>query len=330
MSVCSWPCTASSMLLESDIRRILAYLIVNQVGFMICAVGVGTVTSINGACAHAFSHIIYKARVVSVGAVIQAAGKTKLSGLVACSDYACDDDLWSGGSGHERFPTDFRLHDQSLITTGTVLYAGTVPDNSLILNCWYVLEAASAAFLFGGMRVVWCVFFGKDSGLRPPDAPLNQKLAMIAFAILSLLVGLMPTPLYEILPNPAAAIELGKHQYGFMHALKLVGLLIFFAVSFVLLLPLLKRNDTITLDADWLYRRGIPWLWRNLLASAAWPWKAADGSHGQGATFRIEHGCRSKWHGQPAGVPRMDGWCRRRADHPDADAVHAVHYVAGS
>ena len=48
-------------LLENDMRRILAYSIINQVGFMICGIGIGTEMSINGATAHAFTHIIYKA-----------------------------------------------------------------------------------------------------------------------------------------------------------------------------------------------------------------------------------------------------------------------------
>ncbi len=48
-------------LLENDARRILAYSVVNQVGFMVCAVGIGTEMALNGAAAHAFAHIIYKA-----------------------------------------------------------------------------------------------------------------------------------------------------------------------------------------------------------------------------------------------------------------------------
>jgi len=36
-------------------RRILAYSIVNQVGFMVCGVGIGTQMALNGAAAHAFA-----------------------------------------------------------------------------------------------------------------------------------------------------------------------------------------------------------------------------------------------------------------------------------
>jgi multicomponent Na+:H+ antiporter subunit D len=47
--------------LENDIRRLLAYHIISQVGYMVCGIGLGTVTALNGAVAHAFAHILYKA-----------------------------------------------------------------------------------------------------------------------------------------------------------------------------------------------------------------------------------------------------------------------------
>ena len=45
--------------LENDIRRVLAYSLINQVGFMVCGIGIGTSLAINGAAAHAFCHILY-------------------------------------------------------------------------------------------------------------------------------------------------------------------------------------------------------------------------------------------------------------------------------
>ena len=67
-------------LLENNIRRILAFSIVNQVGFMVCAIGIGTQMAINGAAAHAFAHIIYKALLfMSAGAVVYRTGRNKCS-----------------------------------------------------------------------------------------------------------------------------------------------------------------------------------------------------------------------------------------------------------
>ena len=72
-------------LLENDIRRILAYSIVNQVGFMLVGIGIGTQLSINGAITHAFAHIIYKALLLmSAGSVIY---MTKKEGVLMLVDY---------------------------------------------------------------------------------------------------------------------------------------------------------------------------------------------------------------------------------------------------
>ena len=100
-------------LLENDARRILAYSIVNQVGFMVCAVGIGTQLALNGAAAHAFAHIIYKALLfMSAGVVIYRTGYSKctdLGGLVPHD--AADHGLRHyRGALHLQLPADVRLH----------------------------------------------------------------------------------------------------------------------------------------------------------------------------------------------------------------------------
>ena len=46
--------------IENNARRILSYHIVSQVGYMVAGIGVGTAMTVNGACAHAYAHILYK------------------------------------------------------------------------------------------------------------------------------------------------------------------------------------------------------------------------------------------------------------------------------
>ena len=68
--------------LENDIRRLLAYHIISQVGYMVCGVGLGSELALNGSAAHAFSHILYKALLfMGVGAVIEVTGRTKMTEL---------------------------------------------------------------------------------------------------------------------------------------------------------------------------------------------------------------------------------------------------------
>ena len=68
--------------IENDLRKVLAYSLNNQVGFMVCAVGIGTQLAVNGAAAHAFAHIMYKALLfMSMGAVLYRTGTTKANEL---------------------------------------------------------------------------------------------------------------------------------------------------------------------------------------------------------------------------------------------------------
>ena len=105
-------------------------------------------------------------------------------------------------------------------------------------------------FLHAGIKFPWFVFFQKDSGLRPPDPPLNMRLAMILFAFLCIALGIWPHPLYAILPYPVEYVP-----YTGIHVVEMLQLLLFSGLAFFIMLPYLKRTLTITLDWDWFYRR---------------------------------------------------------------------------
>jgi len=129
-----------------------------------------------------------------------------------------------------------------------------------------VLTAASAGvFLHAGIKFPWFVFFQKDSGLRPPDPPLNMRVAMILFAALCVGLGVpgLYSPLYAILPFPEETTLYAP--YTLSHVISQLQLLLFSGLAFFTLLPVLKRTLTITLDSDWLYRRLVPGTWKHLL-----------------------------------------------------------------
>jgi len=233
-------------LLENDARRILAYSIVNQVGFMVCAVGIGSQMALNGAAAHAFAHIIYKALLfMSAGVVVFRTGKnkcTELGGLfrtMPVTTVCCI----IGALSISSFPLT------SGFTTKTLISQAAVDDNLALV--YMVLTAASAGvFLHAGIKFPWFVFFQRDSGLRPKDAPWNMALAMILFSALCILLGIFPQLLYPLLPY---AVTYEPYSAG--KVLFYLQLLLFSGLAFFVLLPWMQRTDTITLDTDWLWRR---------------------------------------------------------------------------
>ncbi|HEX5640340.1 MAG TPA: Na(+)/H(+) antiporter subunit D [Burkholderiaceae bacterium] len=243
-------------LLENDMRRILAYSIVNQVGFMVVGIGLGTEMALNGAAAHAFTHIIYKALLLmSAGSVLLMTGRRKCSELgglfhsmpltTVCGTI--------GALAISSFPLTSGFISKSMVTQAAT-------DQSL-LWVWLLLTAASAGvFLHAGIKFPWFVFFQRDSGLRPPEPPASMRWAMVLFAFLCIALGVWPEPLYRILPYAVDYVP-----YTGAHVLTQLQLLLFSGLAFFLLLPLLKRTLTITLDVDWVYRRALPALVAALL-----------------------------------------------------------------
>ncbi len=242
-------------LLENDMRRILAYSIVNQVGFMLVGIGIGTQMSLNGAAAHAFTHILYKALLLmSAGAVLYETGRRKctdLGGLFRTMPLTmiCGT---IGALSISSFPLTSGFVSKSMVAQAAL-------DGHLEV-VWLLLAAASAGvFLHAGIKFPWFVFFQKDSGLRPPDPPWSQRLAMLLFAALCIGLGIFYEPLYRMLPFPVDYVP-----YTGAHVVAMLQLLLFSGLAFFVMLPLLKRTLTITLDTDWFYRRLGPVLVRLL------------------------------------------------------------------
>ena len=233
-------------LLENDMRRILAYSIVNQVGFMVCGIGIGTEMALNGAAAHAFAHIIYKALLLmSAGSVLYMTGKRKCTDLGGLFQSMPITTICGtiGALAISSFPFTSGFVSKSMISQAAA-------DQHLLL-VWLLLAAASAGvFLHAGIKFPWFVFFQKDSGLRPPDPPLNMKLAMYLFAFLCIALGVYPAPLYALLPYPVH-----YEPYTADHLVSQFQLLLFAGLAFFLMLNQMTRTLTISLDFDWFYRR---------------------------------------------------------------------------
>jgi multicomponent Na+:H+ antiporter subunit D len=244
-------------LLENDMRRILGYSIVSQVGFMVCAAGIGTPLAIAGAVAHAFCHILYKALLwMSTGAVLYRTGKSKCTEL---------------GGLYNTMPWTVVLGLVGALAISAPLTSGYTSKTIIILAAenqglfwiWFILEVASAGvFLQAGIQFPYFVFFAKDKGLRPPEAPGSMLFGMGILAFLCIYLGCFPARLYEILPYsdlvksamPVAFLDIYVVNFG--RVISQSQLLIFSGLVFFLFLPLFKRTDTVSIDVDWFYRRG--------------------------------------------------------------------------
>lgn len=247
--------------LENDCRRLLAYHIISQVGYMVVGAGLGTPLAINGACAHAFAHILYKGLLfMGCGSVLQMTGQSKfteLGGLYAKMPWTFVFTL-VGGLSISAFPLFSGFVSKSMIVA-----AGFEGHH---LGVGYLLMLASVGtFLHTGLKVPYFIWFGKNhcqpaTWERAAEPAWNMTVAMAVTSGLCIFIGCYTPYLYRLLPH-AVTYE----PYTAYHVSETLQLLLFTAVGFFLLLKKLEPEPKISLDLDWFYRkagRGFAWLAR--------------------------------------------------------------------
>ena len=251
--------------IENDARRILAYHIVSQVGYMVCGVGIGTAMAVNGAVSHAYAHIIYKALLfMGAGAVLEMTGISKLNelgGLYRRMPLAMIFTV-IGGISISGFPLTSGFVSKSMI----IAAAGESHRIGLLLM---MTLAAVGTFLSVGIKLPYFIWFGKDSGVEAKDAPWNMNLAMGIAAFLCFFIGIYPEYLYKMLPFPV-----NYHPYTSYHLAETMQLLGFTGLGFFIMVKKLKPKPKINLDLDWFYRKGarvfMRFASRPVLSSDSW------------------------------------------------------------
>ncbi len=244
--------------IENDLRRVLAYSMINQIGFMVCGIGIGTDLAMNGAVSHAFNDVLFKGLLfMSMGAVLYRTGKIKGSEL---------------GGLYKSMPTTTGLCIVGAASISAFpLFSGFV-SKSMVLSAamhegytgvWLVLLFASAGvFHHAGIKIPFFAFFAHDSGIRCKEAPANMLVAMGAAALLCVGIGSFPGFLYRLLPFPVEYVP-----YTATHVIQSLQLLIWASLAFCMLIrtglyP--PETRSVNIDFDWSYRRLMPGLIRRL------------------------------------------------------------------
>ena len=238
--------------IENDLRRVLAYSLINQVGFMVTGVGIGTALALNGAVAHAFSDVIFKGLLfMTMGAVLYRVGNINGSDL--------------GGLYKTMPKTAILCIIGALSISAFPLFSGFV-SKSMVMTAlmkedygyfWLLMLFASAGvFHHAGIKIPYFAFFHHDSGIRTEEAPRNMLVAMGVAAVLCVFIGSQPQYLYALLPW-----EVEYWPYDVTHVLAQMQLLFFSALAFVWLnkqglYP--PELHSVNLDMEWFYRRLVP------------------------------------------------------------------------
>lgn len=244
---------------ETNVRRILAYSVVNQVGFMVTAVGIGTPTALNGATAHAFAHIMYKTvLLMGAGSVLLSVGKDQAAELGNLArrmpwTIAC---VIIGALASMGVPLT-----SSFVTKSFILQAAS---EQRLLWPWIILTVCSAAVVFNaGVRFPWLTFLQPQQSSvveQGCDPALLGKVALGVGAALCVALGVFPQQLYALLP-----IVGNYHPYTLSHVVEQLQLLVPAALLFFATLPLFSLQPQRQLDFDWLLRKPLFIVWQDFV-----------------------------------------------------------------
>ena len=235
--------------IENDLRRVLAYSLINQVGFMVVGVGLGTALALNGAVSHAFNDVVFKGLLfMSMGAVLHMTGRidgTDLGGLYKTMPWTTGFCL-VGAASISAFPLFSGFVSKSMVMTSAA-------EEGYVFVFLCLLFASAGVFHHAGIKIPYFAFFAHDSGIRTSDPPRNMLAAMAIAAAICVFNGAYPWVLYDLLPWDAA-----YEPYTATHVITQLQLLFFSALAFALLMlsglyP--SEMRLVNLDADWLLRR---------------------------------------------------------------------------
>ncbi len=240
--------------IENDLRRVLTYSLINQIGFMVVGIGIGTDLALNGAVGHAFADVIFKGLLMmSMGAVLHATGEMRGSELGGLYKRMPKTTLFCiiGAASISAFPLFSGFVSKSMIVSAVLMegYNGV----------WLILLfAAAGVFHHAGIKIPFFAFFAHDSkhSETAKEAPNNMLFAMGLSAVLCIAIGCFPQTFYAMMPWP-----MDYTPYDTTHVLTQLQLLFFSALAFTWLKlahiypPELK---SVNLDAEWIYRRLFP------------------------------------------------------------------------
>ncbi|RYY33726.1 MAG: NADH-quinone oxidoreductase subunit L [Sphingobacteriaceae bacterium] len=178
-------------LTQTDIKKVLAYSTVSQLGYMFLGLGVGTFT---GAFFHVLTHAFFKALLfLGAGSVIHAMSN--------------EQDMRSMGGLRKKLPITFWT-----MLIGTIAIAGIPPfagffSKDEILGyayerstTFYVIGVITAAFTsFYMFRMLFLTFFGKFRGTHEQEhhlheSPATMTIPLIVLAVLSMVGGFIGVP----------------------------------------------------------------------------------------------------------------------------------------
>lgn len=235
-------------MISNDIRQILSYHIISQVGYMVAAIGWGGEFAINGASSYAYNHLLYKALMfMGAGAVLYTTGETRLTRL---------------GGLAKKMPWVVALYlVGAAAISGIPLFNGFVSKGMVVDAVssspfgYYLLTFVSVGtFLSVGIKLPYFAWFNREATIevkRP--VPGTMLVGMAILATFCILYGVFPSLQFGQLPFAE-----DFQPYKLSTVVKYLQLQIFTFIAFWMLKQKMYGPEKVVIDLDSIYRGAAP------------------------------------------------------------------------
>lgn len=254
-------------LTQSDIKRILAFSTMSQIGYMFLALGVGAWSA---AIFHLMTHAFFKALLFLA------------SGTVILSVHH-EQNIFKMGGLRKKLPVSFASFlIGSLALTAFPFTSGYFSKDEILLAALEMdgpgtilwVGGVLGAFLTGiyTFRLFFIVFFGENKGHIPENevGGIHMNGPLFLLMILSLVGGFIAIPVESVFSHGEVHEEhhVSTLIHGFMIAVPLIGIVIsylFFYAKIFSIEKLMSIPISQTLHRFWFSGWGMDWLYDRLI-----------------------------------------------------------------
>ncbi|CAG7634328.1 NADH-quinone oxidoreductase subunit L [Paenibacillus solanacearum] len=235
---------------QNDIKRILAYSTVSQLGYMMMALGIGTTIAYTAGIFHLLTHAFFKALLfLGAGSVIHAVHTQDIHEM--------------GGVGSKMKVTAWTFAIGALALSGIVPLSGFWSKDAILAEAWntghtglfWVGLIAAFFTAFYMSRLFFLVFMGKPRHQgHVHESPASMTFPLIVLAVLAVVAGFAFTPFSPWLGSWLTGHAEEEHAQWFVMIMSTLAGVLGIGVGYLVYLKRTIPADTISARAPWLYR----------------------------------------------------------------------------
>ena len=240
---------ACMAIMDNDIRRLLSYHIISQLGMMVAALAVGSKTGVDAASAHTVTNVLFKGvMIMCAGVIIYSTGKSKITEL--------------GGLWKKMPVTSICFLICSLAIAGIPFSSGfaskaliteSLTREGHIIPYILVNAAGVGTLLSVTYKINYFVFFGKsDKSIEVSRIPKSMNIAIMMGTIVTVILGIFPQLIYRYTTH-------GTHinPFTLTHILEYLAIFIGSSIPFMIFIKKMKPHDEISIDFDFIVRKPL-------------------------------------------------------------------------